>query len=211
VFGGGPLHQRRPPRPQLQSELQSAGPPESTAVLMRSSTDGTLGLDRRLLRAERCNIISQLSSIEQDVGLLICGFGVQVPGGAPVLNWGFTAPGDFLCARFVSVVARVHGPNNPGLVKNGPSGAACGGTRPGTTPPRLPSAVSGSLDQWCRPSMRATERCPSPYARPASITDTTGVNNIITNNNFSGPSTVNLSGTYALEVSVGCTWSRVNS
>jgi hypothetical protein len=37
------------------------------------------------------------------------------------------------------------------------------------------------------------------------------VNNIITNNNFSGPNIVNLSGTYALEVSVGCTWSRVNS
>ena len=50
-----------------------------------------------------------------------------------------------------------------------------------------------------------------PYARPTSITDTTGVNNIITNNNFSGPNTVNLSGTYALEISVGCTWSRVNS
>jgi hypothetical protein len=26
-------------------------------------------------------------------GLLIRGFGVQVPGGAPVLTWGFTAPG----------------------------------------------------------------------------------------------------------------------
>jgi hypothetical protein len=38
------------------------------------------------------------------------------------------------------------------------------------------------------------------------------VNNIITNNNnFSRPNTVNLSGTYALEVRVGCTWSRVNS
>jgi hypothetical protein len=37
------------------------------------------------------------------------------------------------------------------------------------------------------------------------------VNNIITNNNFSRPNTVNLSGTYALEISVGCTWSRVNS
>jgi hypothetical protein len=42
-----------------------------------------------------------------------------------------------------------------------------------------------------------------PYARPASITDTTGVNNIIANNNFSGPNIVNLSGTYALEISVG--------
>jgi hypothetical protein len=36
------------------------------------------------------------------------------------------------------------------------------------------------------------------------------VDNIITNNNFSGPNTANLS-TYALEMSVRCTWSRVNS
>ena len=48
-------------------------------------------------------------------------------------------------------------------------------------------------------------------AKRASSTDTTDVNNIITNNNFSGPNTVNLSGTYALEISVGCTWYRVNS
>jgi hypothetical protein len=26
----------------------------------------------------------------QNSGLLICGFGVRVPGGAPILNWGFT-------------------------------------------------------------------------------------------------------------------------
>ncbi len=38
-------------------------------------------------------------------GLLIRGFGVQVPGGAHVLTWGFTAPGHFLCARFAAVVA----------------------------------------------------------------------------------------------------------
>ena len=34
---------------------------------------------------------------------------------------------------------------------------------------------------------------------------------IITNNNFSRPNTVNLCGAYALEVSVGSPWSRVNS
>ena len=32
---------------------------------------------------------------EQSSGLLIRGFGVQVPGGAPVLTWGCTAPGYF--------------------------------------------------------------------------------------------------------------------
>ena len=40
---------------------------------------------------------------EQSSGLLIRGFGVQVPGGAPGLTWGFTAPGHFLCARFVPI------------------------------------------------------------------------------------------------------------
>jgi hypothetical protein len=37
-------------------------------------------------------------------GLLIRGFGVRVPGGAPVLTWGFTAPGCFLCVRFVHML-----------------------------------------------------------------------------------------------------------
>ena len=47
---------------------------------------------------------------------LIRGFGVQVPGGAPVLNWGssprlfFTCP---FCPCGCSVVARAHGPSNP--------------------------------------------------------------------------------------------------
>jgi hypothetical protein len=38
-------------------------------------------------------------------GLLIRGFGVQVPGGAPVLTWGFIAPGPFVCVRFVHMFA----------------------------------------------------------------------------------------------------------
>ncbi len=29
--------------------------------------------------------------------VLICGFGVRVPGGAPFLTWSFTVPGHFLC------------------------------------------------------------------------------------------------------------------
>jgi hypothetical protein len=43
--------------------------------------------------------------MEQSSGLLIRGFGVQVPGGAPVLTWGFIAPGRFLCVRFVRMLA----------------------------------------------------------------------------------------------------------
>src|SRR5947209_1666101 len=38
---------------------------------------------------------SSESRIECGSGLLIRGFGVQVPGGAPVLTWGFTTPGHF--------------------------------------------------------------------------------------------------------------------
>jgi hypothetical protein len=70
---------------------------------------------------------------EQSSGLLIRGFGVQVPGGAPVLTWGFTAPGHFFgsvlspwllrgCSR-----ARTQ---QSGLVKNGPAGTRSGGMRP---------------------------------------------------------------------------------
>src|SRR5262249_24704787 len=60
-------------------------------------------------------------------GLLIRGFGVQVPGGAPGVTWGFTTPGHFLCARFVPVVARwLPARTDPairGLSKTAPSGA----------------------------------------------------------------------------------------
>ena len=42
---------------------------------------------------------------EHRSGLLIRGFGVQVPGGAPGLTWGFIAPGHFLCVRFVPMLA----------------------------------------------------------------------------------------------------------
>ena len=40
---------------------------------------------------------------EQSSGLLIRGFGVQVPGGAPVLTLGFTNPRSSLCVRFVPI------------------------------------------------------------------------------------------------------------
>jgi hypothetical protein len=45
-----------------------------------------------------------MSKIEQSSGLLIRGFGVQVPGGAPALAWyfyrTFTLVGDHFRARF---------------------------------------------------------------------------------------------------------------
>jgi hypothetical protein len=37
--------------------------------------------------------------------LLIRGFGVRVPGGAPVLTWGFFASSSFLYVRFVPMLA----------------------------------------------------------------------------------------------------------
>jgi len=39
--------------------------------------------------------------------------------------------------------------------------------------------------------------------------NTNDVNDIISNNNFDGPDTVNLTGVKAFEVSGGCTWTRV--
>ena len=44
------------------------------------------------------------------------------------------------------------------------------------------------------------------YARLNSTT----TSDIADNNNFNGPDTVNLSGTYAFEINGGCTWYRVS-
>jgi hypothetical protein len=43
---------------------------------------------------------------EQSSGLLICGSGVQVPGGAPVPTWGFRNPRSSLSARFAAFRSR---------------------------------------------------------------------------------------------------------
>jgi hypothetical protein len=78
------------------------------------------------------------------------------------------------CPRRCSVVARAHGPSNPGVVKNGPTGARCRGIRPRTSPSRTVNAAPNSLDQWSRPPARAPGvRAVSPMpmslrnARPA--------------------------------------------
>ena len=93
------------------------------------------------------------------------GFGVRVPGGAPVLTWGFTAPGHFLRVRFVPMFAScllvssdpaIRGLSN--LARLAPGPGAC---------PRIRAAVSGRrrptpLDQWSRPSRRAPGARPEP-------------------------------------------------
>src|SRR5450756_141867 len=57
-----------------------------------------------------------VASVRQSSGLLIRGFGVQVPGGAPGLTWGFTTPGLFLCVRFVHMFApRLLGRTDPAI------------------------------------------------------------------------------------------------
>jgi len=81
---------------------------------------------------------------EQSSGLLIRGFGVRVPGGAPVLTWGFIAPGHFLCVRFVPMLAPrslvSHEPGSWRARQNQPNRP-----HPGADgPPR-------SLDQWSIP------------------------------------------------------------
>jgi hypothetical protein len=52
---------------------------------------------RRPVQTARPGIVRyrSTSKIELSSGLLIRGFGVRVPGGAPVLTWGFIAPGHF--------------------------------------------------------------------------------------------------------------------
>jgi len=84
----------------------------------------------------------QRGILEQSSGLLIRGPGFKSLT-APGLTWGFTTSGHFLCPfcpRGCSVVARGHGPSNPGLVKNGPSGAGSGGGHPGAGAGPLPPA-----------------------------------------------------------------------
>jgi hypothetical protein len=85
---------------------------------------------------------------ERRSGLLIRGFGVQVPGGAPVLTWGFIAPGRFFCVRFVSMAApwllACTDPAIRGLSKTAQSGAdaACGCRK--CCHPMRPAHIRGS-------------------------------------------------------------------
>jgi hypothetical protein len=62
--------------------------------------------------------------------LLIRGFGVRVPGGAPVLTWGFGYSRSFFvcpfCPHVGSVLARKLGPGRGGFVQSGGSGSQRG-------------------------------------------------------------------------------------
>jgi hypothetical protein len=64
------------------------------------------------------------------------------------------------CPHVCSMFARAHGPSDPGLVKNGPSGARCGGNRSGAASSRTAGAAPGSLDQWSRPSRSGMRNAP---------------------------------------------------
>ena len=105
-------------------------------------------------------------------GLLIRGFGVRVPGGAPVPDLGFLP---YLYPRrrpspahVCSMFARQHGSSNPGLVRNGPRGAGSRGMRPGSAPPRPADAGPPPVDRWSRPSRQVPgARTESPIPMPS--------------------------------------------
>ena len=87
---------------------------------------------------------------EQSSGLLIRGFGVQVPGGAPArTDLGFYRPRSFficpICPHVGSVLARELGPGRGGLVKSGRIRATVGAAAP-----ELARQLYG---QWSRPSV----------------------------------------------------------
>jgi hypothetical protein len=98
-------------------------------------------------------------------GLLIRGFGVQVPGGAPGLTWGFITPGHFfvpvLSAWLLRGCSRAR-TQQSGSCQKRPIRPPCGGMRPGAAPSRPAGAAPGSLDQWSRPLAQA------PGAHPES-------------------------------------------
>jgi hypothetical protein len=71
------------------------------------------------------------------------------------------------CPHVCSVFARVHGPCNLGLVKNGPSGA---------------DVAPGRLDQWPKPAVTATafyDRIPS-YQRVTALAGASRTADLVT-------------------------------
>ncbi len=69
----------------------------STARMRATGRNGSFRHVLALSDSSSTRIIKQIS------GLLIRGFGVQVPGGAPVLTWGFINPRLSLCVRVVPI------------------------------------------------------------------------------------------------------------
>jgi hypothetical protein len=84
---------------------------------------------------------------EQSSGLLIRGFGVRVPGGAPALTWGFWRSRSFLCVRFVPMLAPCSLVSLD-LVGAGLSTLARSG-------PRCSKLAGQLLSQWSRPPLEA--------------------------------------------------------
>jgi hypothetical protein len=83
MFARMPRYDPAPPGIRSDARMQGTGQNDSTRHVLTSFDSSS----RRIS--------------EQSSGLLIRGFGVQVPGGAPVLAWGFIVPGHF----FVSVLS----------------------------------------------------------------------------------------------------------
>jgi hypothetical protein len=85
--------------------LGCPGPPRHSPARLESTerrrhgTAGQNGSSRHVLA------LFNSSSRRISEQLLIRGFGVQVPGGAPVVTWGYMVPGHFLLVRFVPVAA----------------------------------------------------------------------------------------------------------
>jgi hypothetical protein len=104
-------------------EYLGAPPGPVTFEMVRQSVDDKLGeadgLDWRESLPDGRNPGTE-AGFAKDVAavadLLIRGFGVQVPGGAPVMTWGFLNHRSFLCARFVRAPAPGRAPAGVRLV-----------------------------------------------------------------------------------------------
>jgi hypothetical protein len=144
MFARMPRYGPAPPGIRSEARMQATGQNDSPRHVLTSFDSSSRGIN------------------EQISGLLIRGFGVQVPGGAPGLAWGFTTPGHFYVSVLSPCLLRVcsgartlqsgscqkrpirhqmrgHAPPDPRRI-----------ARP--TPHRLrPASGQGPLDQWSRP------------------------------------------------------------
>jgi len=120
---------------------------------------------------------SSSRKIEYSSGLLIRGFGVQVPGGAPGLTWGFIAPGRFFVPRFVRLVApwllARTDPAIRGLSKPA-HGAPDARHAAWNRAPRPASCASSLLGQWSSPHSAHRDRTQSPYSGAVMQCETAG-------------------------------------
>ena len=104
------------------------------------------------------NISSERKN-EQSSGLLIRGFGVRVPGGAPVLTWGFIAPGPSFSIFCGAALRPSWGPYDyPHLER------ACGFVRPAPGHRHLPRRAPS----WVGPAAGSGVQLASVPSRPVS-------------------------------------------